>query len=454
MTAIGSKTSQALGLIFWFVVAVSGVNIDIKSPESVCSAAKYVADGEFNYYEGLKSGGTVGMFSQPYYWWHAGEAWGGLLLYYTFCQSDNDTLKGIVYDGMYHQAGHQYNYIPSNQSMTEGNDDQGVWGLTIMEAAERNFSNPQDHSWLSMSQAIYNTMNSRWDDSSCNGGLRWQIFTWNSGYDYKNTISNGALFHIAARLARYTDNETYVDTAEKVYEWMDEVGFLKNNETKIDLHDGANVEHNCTDLTTHKWSYTYGIVTAGCAYMYNHTNDEKWLDRTKKLVEASKYFFKDNIMQETTCQQTNNCNTDQRTFRSLFSRCLGLTASMAPSTNSTIFEWLQTSANHAAQSCSGGTDHVTCGEDWSHNGWDNKYGLGEQMSALEVMMAVIMHDYPKPYKASSGGTAQSEPESGLDTQDKVNQNKIHVKTKDKAGAGILTAIVLLILLAGSVWMAV
>ncbi|ODQ76852.1 hypothetical protein LIPSTDRAFT_102095 [Lipomyces starkeyi NRRL Y-11557] len=38
-------------------------------------------------------------------------------------------------------------------------------------------------------------MAGRWDTSTCNGGLRWQIFESNSGYDYKNTISNAGLFY-------------------------------------------------------------------------------------------------------------------------------------------------------------------------------------------------------------------------------------------------------------------
>ena len=95
--------------------------------------------------------------------------------FYTYCQSDNSTLEKLIYNGMYHQAGENYNYIPSNQSMTEGNDDQGVWGMAIMEAVERNFTEPESHSWLEMVQAVFNTMNARWDADNCGGGLRWQI---------------------------------------------------------------------------------------------------------------------------------------------------------------------------------------------------------------------------------------------------------------------------------------
>lgn len=447
------KILNVITLATFFSVATA-MDIEPGNKESVCKAAKEVVQGELNYYEGTKKGGTVGMFSSPYYWWHAGEAFGGLVDYYTFCDDTNKTLKSLIYDGMYHQAGDSFNFIPNNQSMVEGNDDQGVWGLAIMEAVERNFTDPKEHSWLSMVQAIYNTMSARWDTKHCNGGLRWQIFTWNSGYDYKNTIANGCLFHIAARLARFTQNDTYAKEAEKVWDWLDDAGFMNRDGDKLIIYDGAKITNNCSDVTKSRWSYTYGILMSGCAYLYNYTNDQVWLERTQEIVEASSFFFDNDIMTETSCASGNHCNNDQRSFRSLFSRCLGLTTVLASETLDQIQELLEKSASGAAQSCSGGSDGITCGQDWSHDGWDGKFGLGEQMSALEVMLATIVKDSPVPYTSKNGGSSKSKPDAGTNTEDEVNRNKIDVKTKDKAGAGILTAVVLGTVLGGSFWMAI
>lgn len=434
------------------VTTVASVELDIDSMDSICAAAKVVADGEWNYYEGNKKGGTVGMFTTPYYWWHAGEAFGGLLDYYIFCDKDNQTLHDLIFDGMYHQAGDDYNYIPANQSMTEGNDDQGVWGLALLEAVERNFTDPE-HSWLSMSQAVYNTMYLRWDSAHCGGGLRWQIFTWNSGYDYKNTISNGCLFQIAARLGRYLKNDTYIEVAERVWNWIELVGFAtyEGGEDLI-IWDGANIDDNCTDLSKNRWSYNYGVYMAGCAYLYNYTEDEVWLTRAKEIVHASNWFFNNSIMYERTCATSDRCNNDQRSFRSLFSRFLSLTSVLAPETYDDIRPLIETSAAAAAQSCSGGSDGVTCGENWSVLGWDGKYGLGEQMSALEVILGLLVHDVPAPYTADNGGSSKSNVNAGVGSADQTNKNEIKVTQKDKAGAGALTAIVLAILLGGAVWM--
>lgn len=435
-----------------FMTIAGALDMTAGDQDSVCNAAKYIVQGELNYYEGLKYGGTVGMFASPNYWWNAGEAFGGLLDYYTFCDSDNKTLENLIYEGMYHQAGESYNYIPSNQSMVEGNDDQGVWGLAVMQAVERNFTDPKEHSWLSMTQAIFNTMSARWDNQHCGGGLRWQIFTWNSGYDYKNSIANGCLFNIAARLARYTKNDSYAKVAEKVWDWMEDVGFLTEEDDQLVLHDGAKITDNCTDVTDKKWSYTYGIFIAGCAFMYNYTEDSKWLTRAEEIIEASDYFYKDNIMYETQCMPS-HCNNDQRSFLSLFSRSLGVTMVLAPETVSLIEEKLDKSAEAAAQSCSGGSDGVTCGLDWTHDGWDGVYGLGEQLCALDTVLATIVRDFTL-YSKDNGGSSKSDPNAGTNTEDEVNQNVLNITTKDKAGAGVLTAIVLGIVLGGSAWMAI
>lgn len=448
-------TRESIGVLYgWvFVAAVLALSIEIGDTDSICEAGKHVVQGEFNYYEGTRYGGTVGMFTEPYYWWHAGEAFGGILLYHTFCESDNKTLESLIYNAMYHQAGENYDYIPSNQSMTEGNDDQGVWGLTIMEAVERNFTDPEEHSWLSMVQAIYNTMSKRWDTEHCNGGLRWQIFTWNSGYDYKNTISNGCLFHIAARLARYTNLSNYSTTAEKVWDWLVEVNYIEEDNDYY-IHDGANVKENCTHMSSQRWSYTYGILMSGCAYMYNYTEDDVWLSRVNGLIEASDYFFNNSIMYESTCARFSRCNTDQRSFRSLFSRSLHLTYMLAPETYDTIWPWIESSAPAAAASCDGGDDGVTCGENWSLRTFDNNYGLGEQMSVLEVLMAAIAKEFPAPYTSDNGGSSKSNPLAGTDSEVNLNKNQINVKGKDRAGAGVLTAIVLSIVLGGAIWMAI
>ncbi|KAK6454617.1 defective cell wall [Scheffersomyces xylosifermentans] len=450
------KSSHISLAIISLVASCSAMWLDTNNKSSVIENAGIIVDGVMDYYDGNRYGGTVGMFVWPYYWWEAGGVWGSLIDYTYFTK--NETLVPIIKEALLYQTGDDNNYIPLNQSTTEGNDDQGFWGIAVMGAAERNFSNPDDDSksWLTLAQAVFNTMTARWDEAECDGGLRWQIFQWNSGYDYKNSVSNGCLFHIGARLARYTANDSYVVWAERVWEWMYGIGLLTEGDWWF-VYDGVNVGGNCTNLTKYQWTYNQGLMLAGCAYLYNYTEDEKWLNRTLNLLTASKVFFSDingeNVMYEAACQPSNNCNNDQRSFKAYFSRFLGLTSILVPQTNSVIRQWLVDSANWANKnSCTGGFDGHTCGLNWFNStGWDGYWGLGEQISALEVTQNLLTYDLPPPYTANNGGSSVGNPAAGYATTNS-NASPLTLGTKDKAGAGIITAVIGVSLVASGVWL--
>lgn len=430
---------------------VSCIDLDIDSLKSIQKASALVADGLLDYYEGDRYGGTVGMFVWPYYWWEAGGAWGSLIDFTVF--TENDTFVPLIKQALLYQTGEDNNYVPLNQSLTEGNDDQGFWGLAVMSAAERNFSNPDDpeKAWLTLAQAVFNTMSSRWDSSSCEGGLRWQIFQWNVGYDYKNSVSNGCLFNIGARLARYTSNDSYVEWCEKIWEWMYGVGLLTEGDWWL-VYDGAKIEGNCTNMTKLLWTYNQGLMMSGCAFLFNYTLDPKWLERTENLLVGAQVFFKDDVMYEAACQPSDNCNQDQRSFKGYFARFLGLTAVMAPSTRDVIMNYIRKSAEAAAKSCVGGTDGHTCGQNWTNGtGWDGKWGLGEQICALEVFTNLRVLDVPAPYTAEDGGSSKGDPAAGYGTT-KTDASPLTLGTKDKAGAGIITAVIGVTLVASGVWL--
>ena len=119
---------------------------------------------------------------------------------------------------------------------------------------------------------------------TCNGGLRWQIFESNKGYTYKNSISNGGFFQIAARLARHTGNQTYVDWSEKIWDWMTGVGFIDDN---YNVFDGADIGQNCTKIVKTTWSYNPSILLYGTAMLFNYTNGSAvWEERTTGLLKT------------------------------------------------------------------------------------------------------------------------------------------------------------------------
>jgi predicted alpha-1,6-mannanase (GH76 family) len=93
-----------------------------------------------------------------------------------------------------------------------------------------------------------------------------QIFPWLKGWKYKNTASNGGLFHLGARLAMYTKNDTYAKWAEKSFDWMSQSPLLQADGT---INDGTSMETSpmCKDADHTQWTYNYGIMIAGAAYV-------------------------------------------------------------------------------------------------------------------------------------------------------------------------------------------
>lgn len=191
----------------------------------------------------------------------------GTMINYWYYTGDT-TYNAATKQALLHQTGEDGDFMPVNQTKTLGNDDQCFWGLAAMSAAETNFENPNHHDfqWLELAQGVFNTQVPRWDPTTCNGGLRWQIFQFNSGYTYKNSISNGCFFNLASRLALYTGNETYAEYADKTWNWMKEIGLLT---PEYKVFDGAQVLDNCVKPDRNQWTYNNGIMMLGSAAMYN-----------------------------------------------------------------------------------------------------------------------------------------------------------------------------------------
>lgn len=137
-----------------------------------------------------------------------------------------------------------------------------------MSAAENKFPDPpvDQPQWLALTQAVFNSQAARWDDQTCGGGLRWQIFTFNNGYNYKNSPSNGCFFNIAGRLAVYTGNQTYADWADKTWDWTVALGLLT---PQYVVYDGTDAAINCSELNHDQWTYNAGTYLMGAAAMYN-----------------------------------------------------------------------------------------------------------------------------------------------------------------------------------------
>ncbi|KAJ5100072.1 Mannan endo-1-6-alpha-mannosidase DCW1 [Penicillium argentinense] len=433
--------------------------MSVVHPESIKSAASTIAYDLVTFYSGNNSGDVPGNLPDPYYWWEAGAFFGALVNYWAF--TGDTTYNEITVQAITHQAGDKGDFMPKNQTYTEGNDDQCFWALTAMAAAERNFTNPSSDTpgYLSMVQAVFNEQTHRWDMTSCKGGLRWQIYTWNAGYDYKNTISNGCYFDIAARLARYTGNATYAEWATKVWDWSKRVGLITPD---WQIYDGTTHASNCSSYDRTRWSYTAGIYLHGASVMYNYTSSLSsnlsgssntsalWRTRLDGLLTATNHFFSKNVMYEPPCELIGKCNVDQLSFKAYMSRWMADVTQLAPYTYDTIMNKLRVTAQAAVAQCQGGDSGTYCGHRWSSGTYDGSTGVGQQMGVLDVLQGLLVTGIGGPVTSSTGGSSEGNSAAGTESDETDEEIRFSAITnRDRAGAAIVTAVVVGLIIAAT-----
>jgi mannan endo-1,6-alpha-mannosidase len=367
----------------------------------------------------------------------------------------NTTFNSVAKASLLWQVGANRDFLPANFSTSAGNDDQAFWGMAAMSAAEYNFSNPTDKEpqWLALAQAVFNEQADRWDMANCGGGLRWQVFQYNQGYSYKNSISNGAFFNIAARLARYTGNSTYGDWAEKVWQFQLASGFM--NSSTLAIYDGGTVP-TCKPINQIQWTYNNALFMGGCAFMYNLTNNASWLERTDRLItRMTEDFFggaNQNILYEPACEPYDTCNVDQHSFKGYLARNMGYTMIMYPASRGRLLPLLASSAKAAAKACTGtyaGMGNNACGFKWT---WDNGtfdgstavgFLVGQQLSTMETIQANLAIFAPPPFTNATGGTSKGDVAAGTSGDSRAAAGIKVIKpatTADRAGAWILTTL--------------
>jgi mannan endo-1,6-alpha-mannosidase len=232
-----------------------------------------------------------------------------------------------------------------------------------------------------------------------NSGMKWKIQPGADGYHYKSTIANGLAFQLAARLARFTGNQQYLQWAGNAYNWTQSVGLIDKNFNVFDGTDDAK-STGCVDVNHDQWSYNVGAFMYGAAALFDMTGDQMWSDRTAGLIgNAVSTFFDSKIMFEKICEKGGTCNVDQLSFKAYLSQWMAGTAVLIPSFQSAILPFLQASAVGAAKACAGGGNGQMCGSRWYTGNFDGLTGVGQQLAALEIMHGSLVPGTTKPMAA-------------------------------------------------------
>ncbi|KAL4779557.1 glycosyl hydrolase family 76-domain-containing protein [Aspergillus varians] len=424
---------------------VGALELNVEDQVSIRNAASTVAYNMMSQYHGNESGQTPGKL--PDTWWEGGAMFMTLIQYWYW--TGDTSYNEVTRQGMLWQKGNA-DFFPRNASLYLGNDDQMFWGTAAMTAAELNFPEQDDQpSWVSLAQGVFNTQIPRWDETACGGGMRWQIWPYQAGYTTKNAISNGGLFQLAARLGRYTGNETYIRWAEMIWDWSATTPLLKSDWV---IADTTSIANQCQDHGDQQWTYNYGAYLNGAAYMYNLTNGgEKWKAGIDGLLGAIwRIFFPDGkAMSEIWCEPEMTCDRNQDLFKGFLSSWLTFTSTIAPYTADEIIPRIQQSAIGAARQCSYET---SCGRRWHQYTWDGSATMESDMSALSVLSStmVAFKDGAQPLTLTTGATSKSNPNAG-GHEDVMPDQPRPITDGDRASACFVTWVFLSCWIGGFTW---
>jgi mannan endo-1,6-alpha-mannosidase len=411
---------RTLSFAFPFLLGVSALDLKITNQgtlnlkeilllltpasDSIKSAAQTLAKQIIETYNAVPPGSPIGLFDEDYYWWESGAVWSSMVQYSSL--TGDSQFDDVVAEALWAQTSDTLNFMPLNQTKTLGNDDQSAWAIAAMTAAETGFKKPEKGEWVDLAKNVFDNQVLRWDEKTCGGGLRWQIFSFNNGYEYKNSISTGTFFLLSARLAQFTGNTTYSEWADKSFKWLQDVQLLDENYA---VFDGTDSSTGCGSINRIQWSYPFGLLTEGAAVMYNLTNgNDTWKSAVEGFATHLNVFQKNStVIYEPACDKSRSCSVDQRPFKGLLARSIGLAAVAAPFAADTFNEVLEISAKGAAGNCAEVGATWMCATEWypaeSKAGPNNRGAdLGNLFGALEAIQGLL--DGTATIHATTNGT--------------------------------------------------
>ncbi|GAP84279.1 putative glycoside hydrolase family 76 protein [Rosellinia necatrix] len=438
--------------------AFGALEVDLDDPVSIKAAAALVAEDLLTFYHGDEPGWVPGILPGPppdgdYYWWQGGAMWGALLDY-RHVMGDKK-YDDIISQALLFQVGPNEDYMPPNWTASMGNDDQAFWAYAALLAAETGFTDPPEDQpqWLSLAQAVFNEqthIDRRVEGGNCDWGLRWQVYRTNNGFDYINTVANSCYFNIGARLARYTGNDTYGALAEKTWDLIERLGYVSD---KYDVYDGAHLP-DCTEINKAQFSYNAAMLLQGCAFMFNVTNgNETWKGRLDGMADGilRVFFAQDGVAYEPSCEPPpGSCNADMESYRGYLHRWMANSIQLAPHLYETFMPTLKKSAAAGVKQCTGGANGRICGFHWTTGQYDGLTSASLQMNVLGALTALIMPDVAAPLTNNTGGTSKGNPDAGQSKTELPTYAPI--TTGDKAGASILTILIVTGALSAFAWM--
>lgn len=169
-------------------------------------------------------------------------------------------------------------YIPDLGGGDRFYDDNQWIGIALMDAYKRSGK----AAYLKDSKEIYRFMMTAYD-TAAGGGLYWQEGKLSS----KNTCANGPGIILALQLYKATANKKYQDTALMLYNWVN-----RHLQAPSGLYFD-NISTTTGKVDEKKYSYNTGTMMQSGLYLYEVTNDPRYLNAVIAVGDSAMHYFLD-----------------------------------------------------------------------------------------------------------------------------------------------------------------
>ncbi|KAF2435582.1 glycoside hydrolase [Tothia fuscella] len=380
---------SATTLLVTLTLGVISHGLDLGSTAAIKSSAQSVADRLNSTYATTFSGSDASLIRVNSTWWDYGAITGSLIDYWAL--TGDSSFNPQVQKAILSQAKGSLTFVPSARQSKASFSDQAIWALAALSAYEQKFPAGASESYLLMATSVFDQQAERWDNTTCDGGFNSTITQTMFPQGQKDALSVGSFFQLAARLAFNTQNNTYVQWADRAYNWAVKVGIV--NERSYDVYEGTEAVSNCSPetLSHTQWSVNAATFLYGSALLYNVTYTQTWISRTQgSFTSLNNSFFPKGVVREPVCDSS-SCTTSRRTYNAMLMRWLARTAISAPFLTATIQSMMDQSAESVIRGCDGDT---TCSV-------DGKTGLSEQLIALDAVLALLVGRSPDTVTTTS-----------------------------------------------------
>lgn len=201
-----------------------------------------------------------------------------------------DRLKGLsaYWDGAASPPGYDASVLPPYGGGADKYYDDNAWAGLALERAYRMTG---DSVALAQAERVFTFAWSGWSASAvcagpaATGGIFWkQQIAVEQNHD-RNTVSNAPNAELGLRLYQDTGNQTYLENASAIYDWVNT--YLRDPGDGLYWdHVGPDETGACT-LEKTKWSYNQGTMIGAGVILYQITGQQQYLDQAKSIATAA-----------------------------------------------------------------------------------------------------------------------------------------------------------------------